>query len=783
MAGQRLRGKRKIEAMPKAYSIQVRGVVQGVGFRPFVNRLAGRNNLKGWVLNAEEGVEIHLEGEDGSLQAFLEEMKTHPPEAAVIAEVCVETAQAAGFTEFTIRESTSERQPTVRISPDLPVCENCLEELFDPQDHRYHYPYINCTNCGPRYSVIRSLPYDRPNTTMDDWPLDERCAAEYGDPVNRRFHAQPVACTVCGPHYHFQAGDEIVRGDEQAVRKAAQYLRSGKIVAVKGLGGYHLACDARNAEAVGAMRARKYRKEKPFALMAKNIEIARSLVELSSEAAALMNAVARPIVLAPAKVALPGVAPDRDDLGVMLPYTPLQFLLFAADAPGILVMTSANRSSDPIAYQDRQALQQLAGIADGFLIGERPIARRVDDSVARVGAFGPAILRRARGYAPGAAATLPTARPILALGADLKNTITLVVDGQAFVSQHIGDLDHYESFCAFRETIQDLLSMYEIDSNDLLLVHDAHPQYASTIHASLLSASEKHAVQHHRAHIASVLAERRAWDKRVIGVSFDGTGYGDDGTIWGGEIFAGSAREGFERVAHLRSAALPGGDAAAWYPIQAAAGFLDQLNGLPDLTAAPFSFPLRYLEALRLVHSRVRCFGTTSMGRLFDAAAALLGFTRETTFEGQAAMWLEHLASHAAANDAYPFPFAGDELDFRPLLDGMIRDRLRGRDSSRIARAFQRGIAAGLRDAVTTLCRAYGVDTVVLAGGVFQNELLLHDLKSLLEPERLETWTNRVVPSNDGGLSLGQAALAAFAYSGSRVLPQQTDSRWMPQVT
>jgi hydrogenase maturation protein HypF len=572
----------------------------------------------------------------------------------------------------------------------------------------------------------------------------------------------------------------MVRRDEEAIRKAVHYLRSGKIVAMKGLGGYHLACDANNAEAVGAMRARKYRKEKPFALMVKNIEIARSLVDLSSEAAALMNAVARPIVLAPAKVELPGVAPDNNDLGVMLPYTPLQFLLFAAGAPEILVMTSANRSTEPIAYRDEDALQQLSGIADGFLIGERPIARRVDDSVARVGAFGPVILRRARGYAPAAAAAFPTGRPILALGADLKNTITLVVDGQAFVSQHLGDLDHYESFCAFRETIQDLLSMYEIDLNDLLLVHDAHPQYISAIHASELSASEKHAVQHHRAHIASVLAERRAWDKRVIGVSFDGTGYGDDGTIWGGEIFAGNLREGFERVAHLRGAVLPGADAAASYPIQAAAGFLAQLHVLP---APPFSFPLRYLDALRLVHSRVRSFSTTSMGRLFDAAAALLGFTREVTFEGQAAIWLEHFASQATQSDAYPFPFTGDELDFRPLLDAVIRDRLCGRNKSEIARAFQRGIAEGLRDAITSVSRAHGTDTIALSGGVFQNELLLRDLKNLLEPERLQIWTNQLVPSNDGGISLGQAALAAFAYSESQRLLKETDSAWMTQVT
>jgi hydrogenase maturation protein HypF len=460
----------------------------------------------------------------------------------------------------------------------------------------------------------------------------------------------------------------------------------------------------------------------------------------------------------------------------------LQYLLFAADAPEILVMTSANRSSEPIAYQDKDALQQLSGIADGFLVGERPIARRVDDSVARVGAFGPAILRRARGYAPGAAATFPTNRPILALGADLKNTITLVVDGQAFVSQHIGDLDHYESFCSFRETIQDLLSMYEIDSNELLLVHDAHPQYVSTIYAAELSASEKRAVQHHRAHIASVLAELGAWEKRVIGVSFDGTGYGDDGTIWGGEIFAGSVREGFDRVAHLRGAALPGGDAAASCPVQAAAGFLAQLNDLPDLMAAPFVFPSRYLDALQLVRTSVRSFGTTSMGRLFDTAAALLGFTREVTFEGQAAMWLEHLASHAPVIDAYSFSFHDDELDFRPLLDGMIRDRLRGRDKSEIGRAFQRGIAEGLRDAVATLCRTHGVDTAVLSGGVFQNELLLNDFKSLLEPEHLQIWTNHVVPSNDGGISLGQAALAALTNPESGASLDETDSAWMAHV-
>src|SRR5258706_738747 len=768
--------------MLKAYSIKVRGVVQGVGFRPFVYRLARANGLTGWVLNAEEGVDIHLEGEEKSLDFFLEEMKTQRPEAAEIAQIHAERTEAAGFAEFTIRESTEGRQPTVRISPDLPVCERCLQELFDAQDRRYHYPYINCTNCGPRYSVIRSLPYDRPNTTMSDWCLDEHCDSEYRDPANRRFHAKPVACPACGPHYLFQAGDEVVKGDAEAIRTTVRYLQTGRIVAVKGLGGYHLACDATNVEAVAALRARKFRKEKPFALMAKNTEIARDLLELGPEAEALLNSVARPIVLAKAKVEFAGVARENDELGVMLPYTPLHHLLFAGGAPEILVMTSANRSSEPIAYRDADAVHQLSGIADAFLIGERPIARRVDDSVARVGAFGPSILRRARGYAPSAAATLPTARPILALGADLKNTIALVVDGQVFVSPPIGDLDHYQSFCAFRETIQDLLSMYEIDSSELLLVHDAHPEYVSTIYASELRAAERVSVQHHRAHIASVLAERSSWDKRVIGISFDGTGYGDDGTIWGGEIFAGSVREGFERVAHLRSAILPGGDAAAAHPVQAAAGFLAQQHDHRDFAAAPFSFPSRYLDALQLVRSNLRSFSTTSIGRLFDTAAALLGFTREVTFEGQAAMWLERQAAHASTTDAYPFPFVDDELDFRPLLEGIILDRLRGRDTAEIACAFQRGIAVGLCDAVATLCRAQGIDTVVLSGGVFQNELLLRDLKNLLEPARPQIGTKHAVPPNDGGISLGQAALAALAKT-EHASAEKTNRAWLTQVT
>ncbi len=751
--------------MSTALSIHIRGVVQGVGFRPFVYRLAHEHGIAGWVLNGEEGVSIHAEGEEKTLWRFVEELRVQAPPAAEIAEVEAHFVEVSGQTGFEIRESERHDKPTVRISPDLPVCEECLRELFDPQNPRFQYPYINCTNCGPRYTVILALPYDRPNTTMKAWPLDAYCNGEYHDPMNRRFHAQPVACPRCGPHYFLRSDDESISGEQEAIRRTVELLREGKIVAVKGLGGYHLACDARNASAVGAMRERKYRKEKPFAVMVKDIEAARCIVDLSPQSESLLKSVARPIVLAKAKVELAGVAPDNDELGVMLPYTPLHHLLFAAGAPDVLVMTSANRSSEPIAYTEQDAFDRLGGVADAYFIGERPIARRVDDSVVRVGAFGPVILRRARGYAPGAVANLPIQRPLLAVGADLKNTITLVVEGQAFVSQHIGDLDHYQAFQAFQETIRDLVAMYEVNWDELLLVHDAHPQYLSTTYTVGLKAAQKIAVQHHRAHIASVLAEHGAWDKRVLGISFDGTGYGDDGSIWGGEFFAGSVREGFERVAHLRRASLPGGDAAAQHPVQAAAGFLAQVEGLPDLTAAPFDFPARYRRALELVNKQVRSFPTTSIGRLFDSAAALLGFTRAITFEGQAATWVESLARGAGVTEAYLFPFADGELDFRPLLFAVASDRKRGRSPNEIARAFQLGIANGVSHASVTLCRQKQLNTIVLSGGVFQNELLLSDLRDLLGAAGLEIWANQAVPPNDGGISLGQAALGAFLAS------------------
>lgn len=745
--------------MMGAYRIRVTGTVQGVGFRPFVLRLAREAGLTGWVLNAGDGVDIHVEGLESRLDSFGRDLRARAPGAADVATVSIEPVAQAGFDAFTIHESREGARPTTRISPDLATCDDCRAELFDTTDPRFLYPYINCTACGPRYSIIRNLPYDRAATTMAGWPMDAACAAEYHDPASRRFHAQPVACARCGPGYVLEVDGGVVRDD--AIPRTAELLRQGVIVAIKGIGGYHLACDARNVAAVMALRERKFRKEKPFALMASDLAAARCLVDLTSDAVALITSTARPIVLAPARITLDGVAPESDELGVMLPYSPLHDLLFRAGAPDPLVMTSANVSNEPIAFDDDDARTRLRGIADAFLVGERPIARRVEDSVARAGPAGMTLLRRSRGYAPGAVAELPSSRPILALGADLKNTVTLVVDGQAFVSQFVGDLEQYDCLVAHRATIDDLLRMYDLDRGDVSVVHDLHPGYHSTQVAQSFGESRRVGVQHHRAHVASVLAERGALHERMIGVAFDGTGYGDDGSIWGGEFFVGSVRDGFQRVAHVREAELVGGDAAARHPVQAAVGFLDQIEGLPDLTAPPFDFPDRYAMARSLLARRVRCVPTSSAGRLFDAAAALAGFTRAVSFEGQAAMWLETLARGSSGADPYPFPFHDGVLDFRPLLAATARDRRAGRAPADIALAFHRGVASGIEDAVTTLCTSNGIGTVALSGGVMQNLLLLEDVTRRLAAAGLTPMVNHAVPPNDGGVSLGQAALAA----------------------
>jgi hydrogenase maturation protein HypF len=748
----------------EARRVRVGGIVQGVGFRPFVHRLARVHGLTGWVLNAGYGVEIHVEGPESSLQAFVRELRASAPDAARVVDVHVDVASPEGATSFSIRPSTPDRQPTAQVSPDLAVCAACLGELLHARDtRRAGYPYINCTGCGPRYSIVRSLPYDRHRTTMADWAMCAACEREYDDARDRRYHAQPTACWACGPSYALISADPPATRGPDAIPGAARLLAEGAIVAIKGIGGYHLACDATDGRTVARLRERKFRKEKPFALMARDLGVARRLVDLTGGAEELLLSMARPIVLAPARITLQHVAPDTSELGVMLPYAPLHHLLFAAGAPDVLVMTSGNRSSEPIAYDDEDARVRLSEIADAFLVGERAVARRVEDSVVREMPGGPMILRRSRGYAPAVMARLPAADPILAVGADLKNTVTLVVNGQAFGSPHVGDLDDHAAACAFDASVRDLLDVYGLECDSVRVAHDRHPQYVSTRRARRLRGRGLVPVQHHRAHVASVVAERAAWDTRVIGVACDGTGYGDDGAIWGGELFVGSVAAGFVRAAHLREAVLAGGDAAARDPVQASAGFLAAIDGPPALEAPPFAYPQRYARIVRLLERDVRTFRTTSVGRLFDCVAALLGFTRPVTFEGQAATWLEHLSRGDEGRAMLPMPFDGHEIDFRPALAELVDRRRRGEEARTLAADFHRGLAGGLAAAVRALAEAHGIDIVVLSGGVFQNRRLLGDLARRLGEARLQVWTNHRVPPNDGGISLGQAAMAAFA--------------------
>ncbi|MEM1115953.1 MAG: carbamoyltransferase HypF [Bacteroidota bacterium] len=744
--------------MTTAARLTVRGRVQGVGFRPHAARLAAALGLTGWVQNGPDGVEVHVEGPAASVDAFARRLGAEAPLAAVVTEAVRHDAEAEGLEAFEIRESTGRAAATVAIAPDLATCDACLAELRDPASRHHGYPFLNCTQCGPRYSVVTALPYDRPNTTLAPWPMCAACAAEYADPLDRRYHAQPTACPRCGPGLALVVNGTETARDAEAVRLGAARLGDGEIVAIKGVGGYLLACDARNEEALDALRTRKGRRDKPFALMARDLDEAREVAHVNPEAESLLTSPAAPVVLMPAVAgALPeAVAPNLDEVGVILPYAPVHHLLFDAGAPRLVVMTSGNRSSEPIAFRDADALDRLGGLADAFLVGERPIARRVDDSVVRPTARGPLIVRRARGYAPSSVARIEAERPILALGGDLKCAPCLVVGGEAYLAPYVGDLAHYEVEAALREAVDGLLGAYGLSLSDVLVVHDAHPGYRSTQIARDLAeagGTEAVAVQHHRAHVASVLAERGAWDTRVVGLALDGTGWGDDGTVWGGEVFVGSLREGFERVAHLRPAWLPGGDAAARWPVQAAAGFLADVPDLPDLSATPFSFPDRYRKALRLVETGVRSVRTTSAGRLFDAAAALCGFTGEQTYEGQAAMGLEAEARWGTAVDPYPMP----SLDWRPTLSALAHDLAGGRPVPEAARAFHDGLAAALAE--TALRLGDGTEAVVASGGVFLNDRIGVALRERLGAVPL--WLPRRVPVGDGGLAVGQAALVA----------------------
>ncbi len=719
--------------------VRVAGTVQGVGFRPHVYRLARELALDGFVLNDSQGVLLEVEGPGTAIDEFLARLRSQAPPLARIEHV--EAAELVptgvrGFQIISSRDAGGEQDAPV--SPDTATCADCLAELGDPADRRYRYPFINCTNCGPRFTIVRGVPYDRPLTTMAGFPMCRRCQAEYEDPLDRRFHAQPNACPDCGPTLRF--GE--LRG-ESALAAALAALAAGRVLAVKGIGGFHLACRADDEAAVDRLRARKHREDKPFAVMVADVRTARTLVELDASEAELLRSRARPIVIAARRADAPvaaGVAPRSPELGVMVAYSPLHHLL-VADRP--LVMTSGNVSDEPIAYADDDAARRLAPIAEDFLLHDRPIHTRTDDSVVRAGVM----LRRSRGYVPDALALpIAAARPLLACGAELKSTFCLAKGTRAWVSHHIGDLKNYETLLSFRDGVAHFERLFAVTPE--LVVHDLHPDYLSTREA--LEYDETFAVQHHHAHLAACLAEYGETGP-AVGAIYDGAGYGPDGTVWGGEILVGDLA-GFERIGHLRPVSLPGGDRAVAEPWRLACAWLVEATG-EDEPAMPGPLreaidPKRWRAVARLTRMSPR---TSSVGRLFDAVAALCGVRGVVNFEGQAAIELEALADRSERG-AYPLD---GRLDPRELILAVRRDVDAGVGVGIVSARFHRALAVGTAAAI----RASGLDTVVLSGGVFQNRLLA--ARTLAELDGLRCLVPRLLPAGDGGISYGQAAVAA----------------------
>ena len=738
-------------------AIAVSGVVQGVGFRPFVFGLASRLGLRGFVRNRLGSVWIEVEGGAPDLERFTAELKKGPP-LARIDEVRWAAQPIKGETAFRIEESESAGASAVFISPDVATCDDCLRELFDPRDRRYRYPFLNCTNCGPRLTIVRGAPYDRERTTMAGFALCADCREEYQDPRDRRFHAQPIACPACGPRLRALDGDgQPSPAPEGPVPWAVAQLASGRIGAVKGLGGWHLSCDARSEVAASELRRRKHRDEKPFALMVRDLAAAEALCELSPGERALLTSLARPIVLvrrrANAEVAS-AVAPGTPLLGVMLPYTPLHHLLL--ESSPALVMTSGNRSDEPIAFDDADALARLHGIADFFLSHDRPIHSRCDDSVVREVSGAPLHFRRSRGYAP-LPIRLPFAvkEPTLALGGELKSTFALADGKNGFLSHHLGDLEYAAAFRAYADSIAHYEKLYRI--SPARLVHDLHPDYASTRYAQERGLPLI-AVQHHHAHLAACLAENDAQGP-AIGVCFDGMGFGSDGTLWGGEFLVGDCRS-FRRAAHLALVPMPGGERATREPWRVAVAHL-RAAGEDDAFIAARVEP----QALRAVERMIeRSFNsplTSSMGRLFDAVASIAGVCDRASFEGQGAIRLESLAAGTAAAGAYEFESKSGAIDARPVIAEAARDARSGVSAASIARRFHSGVVSMVARVCERLRGESGIGQVALTGGVFMNAILLEESLALLEARGFRVFRHRLVPPNDGGLSLGQLAVAA----------------------
>jgi hydrogenase maturation protein HypF len=745
-------------------AIRVEGVVQGVGFRPFVYSLATSLGLGGLVGNDVNGVFAEVEGEPTAVEQFLVSLARDAPPLARIERITTAAMPPDGTASFAIAPSEAGSERRTLVSADTATCADCLAELADPGDRRFGYPFINCTNCGPRFTIVRDVPYDRPRTTMAPFTMCERCAAEYHDPADRRFHAQPTCCPACGPALSLLgAAGAALPG--QPLAAAADLLRQGRVVAVKGLGGYHLAVDAASETAAAALRARKHREDKPFAVLVAGLAAARQLCEVDETAARLLASGRRPIVLLPR---LPGgelaaaVAPGNRQLGLMLPYTPLHHLLLAAVARP-MVLTSGNVSDEPIVYRDSEVLERLGGIADAFLVHDRAIEIRTDDSVVRAFRGREAVIRRSRGYVPEPLATATAfPRPVLACGAELKSTFCLARGNHAFVSQHIGDLENAETLRSFTEGIEHFRRLFDITPE--VVAHDLHPDYLSTKYAAGLAGVELAGVQHHHAHIASCLADNRAAGP-VIGVAFDGTGYGTDGTIWGGEFLVADLA-GFERAAHLAPVPMPGGAAAIRQPWRMAAAYLDAAypgGGPQDRLDVARRNQRLWAGVLQIARRGVNSPLTSSAGRLFDAAAAILGVRDAINYEGQAAVELEQLADpgeegeyRATVGADYPFKIFGHEL-VRSVAD----EATAGVPPGVIAARFHNGIAGLITACCLMLRERHGLSTVALSGGVFQNLRLARAAVGRLESHGFSVLVHSRVPCNDGGISLGQAVVAA----------------------
>ena len=746
------------------------GTVQGVGFRPYVYRLADELGVAGHVLNDSRGVVVEVEAPAETVERFLARLPAEAPPLATVERVTAEPLEELGESGFSIRESPAGGEPRAAVTPDTATCADCLAELFDPADRRFRYPFTNCTNCGPRFTIVRDVPYDRPSTTMAGFAMCPSCRAEYDDPADRRFHAQPNACPDCGPRVRLTyaggqaVADPAARDDVDA---AARALREGAIVAVKGIGGFHLACLARDEDAVAELRARKHREDKPFALMAPDLAAAHELVVLSETEEALLLGRARPIVLARRRTDAPvaaQVAPGAPELGVMLQYSPLHHLLLS-DLNDSLVLTSGNVSDEPIAYEDEDACERLARIADLFLLHDRPIETRTDDSVVRVTGERTRFLRRSRGYVPGSL-PLPVdcGRHVLACGAELKNTFALAKDGRAFVGHHIGDLKNYETLDSFVTGIAHFERLFAVEPT--VVAHDLHPEYLSTKHAQELDGVRLVGVQHHHAHLAACLAEHGERGP-AVGAIFDGTGYGDDGTVWGGELLLGGL-EDFERVGLLFPVRMPGGDAAVRQPWRMACAWLsaafDEPPPLPRALQGQVR-PEAWRQVAELARTGVASPLTSSVGRLFDAVAALCGVRAQVNYEGQAAIELE-AAVDPFETGAYPLPVNGKEagplvLDARATIRAAARDLGEGLPPSRVAARFHNGLAVATAAACASAAERAEVESVVLSGGVFQNRTLLDRTAALLEDAGLRVLIPELLPANDGGIAYGQLAVAA----------------------